>query len=84
MARVTPRAQLRPACAQVRIDVGKFRDITDDMVFTQLLLDEESVFVLPGKCFGQPNVVRIVFCAPAAKLAEAYDRMEAFCRRHAK
>jgi hypothetical protein len=30
-----------------------------------------------------PGYCRIVFCAPMAKLGEAFDRMEAFCARYA-
>ena len=40
------------------------------------------MFVLPGQCFGKPNYFRIVTCPPLPKLAEAYDRIAAFCERH--
>ncbi|GJQ15791.1 hypothetical protein GpartN1_g7582.t1 [Galdieria partita] len=66
----------------VGIQVTKFRDIESDIDFCQKLLNEESVFVLPGQCFGASNYFRIVFCAPVDKLAEAYNRMSDFCRRH--
>ena len=49
--------------------------------FAQQLLEEESVFVLPGQCFGTPNYFRIVTCPPVAKLGEAFDRIAAFCER---
>lgn len=61
-----------------------FKDIPDATAFTQMLLEEESVFVLPGECFGVPKFFRIVFSAPEEKLTEAYERMHAFCLRHAK
>jgi len=51
----------------------------DDVEFSQLLLQEQNVFVLPGQCFTCPNFVRIVSCAPAAILNDAFDRIEAFC-----
>jgi tyrosine aminotransferase len=51
----------------------------DDVEFSQLLLKEQNVFVLPGQCFTCPNFVRIVSCAPAAILNDAFDRIEAFC-----
>lgn len=34
--------------------------LADDVAFAQQLLEEESVFVLPGACFGKPNYFRIV------------------------
>ncbi len=55
----------------------------DDMHFTKALLQEESVFVLPGQCFQAPNFVRIVFCAPHVILSEAFHRIRSFCSRHA-
>jgi tyrosine aminotransferase len=48
---------------------------------TQQLLDEESVFVLPGQCFGMPNFFRIVFAAPREVLEDAYTRIRRFCER---
>ncbi|EME26768.1 tyrosine aminotransferase isoform 2 [Galdieria sulphuraria] len=66
----------------VGIQIEKSRDIKNDIDFCQKLLNEESVFVLPGQCFGASNYFRIVFCAPMDKLAEAYNRMSDFCRRH--
>lgn len=68
----------------VGIQVTKFVDIESDIDFSQKLLNEESVFVLPGQCFGAKNYFRIVFCAPMDKLAEAYNRMSEFCTRHVR
>lgn len=66
----------------VRIDPSKFRDIPDEMVFSQLLLDEEMLFVLPGSCFQAPNYFRMVFCAPDSLLLRACDRLKSFCDKH--
>ena len=44
---VTPQGAMY---VMVGIDVDAF-DFDDDMAFTQLLLDEEAVFCLPGQCF---------------------------------
>lgn len=67
----------------VGVDMEKMSaDLHDDVSFAQRLLEEESVFVLPGQCFGKPNYFRIVTCPPLPKLAEAYDRIAAFCERH--
>jgi tyrosine aminotransferase len=54
----------------------------DDVVFAQRLLEEESVFVLPGQCFGRTGFFRIVTCPPEDKLGEAYARIAAFCNRN--
>jgi tyrosine aminotransferase len=64
------------------LDVERF-GVRDDVEFSQLLLALTNVFVLPGACFGARNFVRIVFCAPKALLAEAYDRIEGFCEKRA-
>jgi len=56
----------------------------NDKDFSQRLLDEELVFVLPGSCFGIENYVRLVFCAPQTILEDACNRIESFCRRHFK
>jgi hypothetical protein len=37
--------------AMVRIKHEEFADIADDAAFTQLLLNEQNVMVLPGSCF---------------------------------
>jgi tyrosine aminotransferase len=42
------------------IEVEKFKDIKDDVEFTQKLLAEEYVLVLPGTIFQIPNFVRLV------------------------
>ncbi|KAL0490306.1 tyrosine aminotransferase [Acrasis kona] len=73
----------------VGIDVDRFSKSTqnvifDDVSFSQELLKEESVFVLPGQCFKMKNYFRIVFCAPVDKLKEAYDRIESFCNKKLK
>jgi tyrosine aminotransferase len=70
--------------SQVHIDTSKFKDVTDDLAFTKMLLQEKSVAVLPGDIFRAPNFVRIVFCAPPAMLTEACRRIADFCQEHAK
>ncbi|CEP01204.1 Tyrosine aminotransferase [Plasmodiophora brassicae] len=66
----------------VRIDLGAFAGFQNDMDFSQALLTEQSVFVLPGTAFRAPGFFRIVYCAPGPALDEAFDRIRAFCRRH--
>jgi tyrosine aminotransferase len=67
----------------VGYDPQILRGIRDDADFTDKLLSEEAVFVLPGQCFGVANFFRVVYSGPQAKLADAFDRLEAFCKRHA-
>lgn len=56
----------------------------DDVAFAGQLLQEESIAVLPGQCFNSPGYFRVVFAAPPEVLDEAFDRIEMFCKRHAK
>lgn len=66
----------------VRIVPGAFHDVgADDVAFARGLLREESVAVLPGKCFNFPGFFRVVFAAPPEVLEQAWDRIEAFCKR---
>lgn len=67
----------------VKIDKTKI-DVKDDSDFMVRLMNEQSVFVLAGSMFNAPDFFRIVFCAPADKLNEAYDRIAAFCNAHRK
>ncbi|OWZ14532.1 Tyrosine aminotransferase [Phytophthora megakarya] len=68
--------------AMVKVNTDILTKIKDDFDLTQKLLDEESVFVLPGQCFGMTNYFRIVFSAPHEILADAYNRLAEFCSRH--
>lgn len=66
----------------VRLVPGRLPGIgSDDVALAGALLQEESVAVLPGRCFRAPGFFRVVFAAPAEVLEEAWDRIEAFCRR---
>jgi len=67
----------------VGYDPQVLTDIRDDADFTDKLLSEEAVFVLPGQCFGVANFFRVVYSGPKDKLADAFDRIDAFCKRHA-
>jgi tyrosine aminotransferase len=67
----------------VRLRPGALKGIDcDDVAFAGRLLQEESIAVLPGQCFNAPGFFRVVFAAPPKVLNEAWDRIEAFCRRH--
>lgn len=53
----------------IGIDTAAFKDIADDVDFTQKLLTEESVFMLPGQAFRMPMFARIVFSVSALRLS---------------
>jgi tyrosine aminotransferase len=68
----------------VKIDVERFKDIKDDLQFSQMLVKEESVHILPGSAFLVPNYCRIVTSVPEDRILEACERIAAFCKRHIK
>ena len=50
----------------------KFRS---DLHIVEALVEEQSVFCLPGKCFNYPNYIRIVLTVPKHLLIEACERI---------
>lgn len=56
----------------------------DDAEFSQKLLQEENLIILPGQCFGMHNFVRLVTCPPSDVLIVALNRIKDFCARHSK
>ncbi|CAE7341158.1 Tat [Symbiodinium sp. KB8] len=81
---ITPIVPQGAMYVMIGIDVAALDGVVDDQDFCQKLLTEQSVFMLPGACFGMPNYARVVFSAPKAKLEEAVKRIAAFCEAHAK
>ena len=83
-AAITPVVPQGAMYAMLGINMALFdpKIIPDDAVFAQLLLQEENLFVLPGKCFNLDNFVRLVTCCPAEMLEDACERLKAFCARH--
>lgn len=64
-SRSVPRLTRTPfSDVQMGIEVEKFEDIKDDVDFTQKLLAEECILVLPGTIFQIPNYVRLVSRPP--------------------
>lgn len=59
-----------------------FHDIESDLLFVEMLLSEESVFVLPGKIFNVDNFIRIVLTLPTELLIDACNRLTKFCLTH--
>merc|ERR1712130_518487 len=60
----------------------RFPGFTSDLQFIEKLVSEESVHVLPGKCFNYPGYIRLVLTLPYNLLSEAMDRIHSFCSRH--
>jgi aminotransferase len=56
----------------------------DDETFTETLLQEERVAVVPGSAFGESGrgFVRLCYATAYEKIEEALTRMERFMRRH--
>ena len=52
--------------------------ITDDVTFSQQLMKDQNVQVLPGTIFEIPGFFRIVVTKPPAQLKEAIDRIVEF------
>ncbi|CAG9858291.1 unnamed protein product [Phyllotreta striolata] len=68
----------------VEIQMEKFPAFADGLEFAQKMMEEESVFCLPGECFAIPGFLRIVLTVPEDLLEEACARMMEFCKRHYK
>ena len=68
----------------INIEVLDNALIKDDADFAKLLLQEENLFILPGKCFTMDNFVRLVMCCPPEMLLDACNRLKAFCARHTR
>lgn len=65
--------------AMLRVDIDRLQGIKDDADFAQLLLVEQNLVLLPGKCFGMDNYVRIITCPQdEAMLTEAFSRIKQF------
>ncbi|GAQ85880.1 tyrosine aminotransferase [Klebsormidium nitens] len=66
-----------------RLRAGAFPAFESDVEFARELLQEEAVVLLPGTAFGAVGWLRVVFVAPLSILERVWDRVEAFCDRHA-
>ncbi len=77
---VAPRAAMY---CMVGIDLSLFPSFPSEVEFSQALLHEQQVFVLPGSCFTMPSYFRVVLCAPVATLKDAAKRICVFAAKHA-
>lgn len=66
----------------VQIEAQYFPYFKDDLEFTAKLVNEQSVLVLPGKCFDFPNYFRLCLTVPIEIMREAMDRIELFCKKY--
>lgn len=64
------------------IDLNQFTDFSNDVNFSEKLLAEENLMVLPGTIFKCPNFIRLVISPPTDKLQDACSRIADFCERH--
>ena len=51
----------------------------DDLELAKSLLAQQSVFVLPGRCFGAEGCFRVVTSPPREMLEEACGRIQEWC-----
>ncbi|XP_018573668.1 tyrosine aminotransferase [Anoplophora glabripennis] len=66
----------------VEIQMNKFTMFANGLEFAQKMMEEESVFCLPGECFAIPGFMRIVLTVPRDLLQEACERIAEFCNRY--
>ncbi|KAG5893202.1 hypothetical protein JTB14_025607 [Gonioctena quinquepunctata] len=66
----------------VEIEMDKFPMFQDGLEFAQKLMEDESVFCLPGECFAIPGFMRIVITVPEEVIKDACVRMAEFCERY--
>ena len=66
----------------IGVKVEQLHGINNDVEFTQILMSEQSVFVLPAKCFEYPNFIRVVLTVPEKIVIEACERIAQFCKDH--
>jgi len=66
--------------AYPNVAVGFRRGITSAMQFSERLLAEAHVAVVPGEAFGTSEHVRLSYAASMAELARGLDRIERFIR----
>jgi len=52
--------------------------LADDVAFTEALLDDVGIALVPGTAFGTPGCIRLSFATDLDTLKEAMDRLERF------
>lgn len=79
---LTPYMPAGTMYMMIKIEIQCFPQFQTGLDFMQRLMEEESVFCLPGECFGITGFMRIVITVPSKMLGEACERMRAFCQRY--
>ena len=65
--------------ANVQAAIDK-KGLKDDVEFSEKLLSEQGVALVPGTAFGCPGSIRISFATSQAILDKALDRLQAFIK----
>jgi aspartate aminotransferase len=68
---------LFPSVAQIIEEKG----YENDLAFSEALLNETGVALVPGSAFGTEGCIRLSFATSMNALREAMDRLERFCRK---
>jgi aspartate aminotransferase len=55
--------------------LNKNSDITNDLAFSELLLNEADIAVVPGSAFGLPGYLRISYATSMENILEAIERL---------
>jgi tyrosine aminotransferase len=66
----------------VGLQIEKFEDVHSDVDFTEKLVREEGVMVMP--VLSKKPFIRLVICLPIPQLETASSRIVDFCTRHVK
>jgi len=66
----------------VGLDRKAFPEFANCLKIVEGMVREQSVFCLPGKCFGINDFFRVVLTVPRENLETACDRIEQFCKDH--
>jgi len=66
----------------VGLDRKAFPEFANCLKIVEGMVREQSVFCLPGKCFGINDFFRVVLTVPKENLETACDRIEQFCKDH--
>lgn len=57
------------------------KPLSGSMAFTELLLENSKVAVVPGEVFGDDNFIRLSYAVSMANIKEGLDRIEQFVKR---
>ncbi|KAL1491632.1 hypothetical protein ABEB36_012201 [Hypothenemus hampei] len=66
----------------VEVDLKHFPEFESVLQFAKRMMEEESVFCLPGECFQITGFMRIVLTVPQEVLEDACERIAEFCNHH--